>query len=36
MDLRGKGREVADWINLVQDRDQWQVFMNTVTNIWVP
>jgi cupin superfamily acireductone dioxygenase involved in methionine salvage len=24
------GYEGVDWINLAQDRDQWQAFMNTV------
>jgi hypothetical protein len=36
MDLREIGREVADWMHLVQDRDQWQALVNTVMNLWVP
>jgi len=24
------------WIHLAQDRYQWEVLVNTVTNIWVP
>jgi len=24
-----------DWIQLAQDRDQWQAVMNTVMNLWV-
>jgi hypothetical protein len=26
----------AHWIWLAQDRVQWQVFVNTVMNLWVP
>jgi hypothetical protein len=26
----------VDWIHLAQDRDQWRVLGNTVTNIRVP
>jgi hypothetical protein len=36
MDLRNIGWEDADRINLVQDRVQWRVLVNTVVNIWVP
>jgi hypothetical protein len=25
-----------DWIDLVQDRDQLRVLVNTVMNMWVP
>jgi hypothetical protein len=25
-----------DWIDLVQDRDQWRAFLNTAMNIQVP
>jgi len=25
-----------DWIDLAQDRDRWQVLVNTVMNFWVP
>jgi hypothetical protein len=26
----------ANWIRLGQDRVQWQAFVNTVMNLWVP
>jgi hypothetical protein len=35
MDLREIGWELADWIHLDQDRDQWQVLVNTVMNLRV-
>jgi hypothetical protein len=36
MDLGEKGWEGMDWIDLVQDRDQWRALLNTVTNLRVP
>jgi hypothetical protein len=36
MDLREIGFEGVDWINLNQDRDQWQALMNLVLNLQVP
>jgi hypothetical protein len=27
---------IVDWINLVEDRDWWQAFLNMVMNIGVP
>jgi hypothetical protein len=35
MDLREIGWESVDWIQLVQDRDQWQALVNTVMNLQV-
>jgi hypothetical protein len=34
MDLRGTGWEVVDWINFACDRDNSEVFLNTVINHW--
>jgi hypothetical protein len=36
MDVMEIGREVVDWIQLAQDRDQWWALMNTVMNLRVP
>jgi hypothetical protein len=33
MDLREIGRGGLDWIDLVQDRDQWRALVNTVMNL---
>jgi hypothetical protein len=33
IDLRGIG---WDWIDVVQDRDQWRALVNTVMNLMVP
>jgi hypothetical protein len=35
MDLREIGRDVVDWIELAQDRDQWRAVVNTVMNLRV-
>jgi hypothetical protein len=32
MDLREIGWDGIDWIDLVQDRDQWRALVNTVMN----
>jgi len=32
MDVEETGWEGADWMHLVQDRNQWQAHVNTVTN----
>jgi hypothetical protein len=36
MDLRKIGLGGADWIDLVQVRDQWRALVNTVMNLRVP
>jgi hypothetical protein len=36
MYLRETGFEGLDWINMAQDRDQWQALVNVVLNFWVP
>jgi hypothetical protein len=33
MDLREIGSEVVNLINLVQDKDNWRCFVNTVMNL---
>jgi hypothetical protein len=34
--LREIGWKVVDWIQLAQDRDQWQDLVNTVINLRIP
>jgi hypothetical protein len=36
MDLKGIGNEGVDWIQVLQDRVNWQAVVNTVLNIPVP
>jgi hypothetical protein len=36
MDLREIGINGANWIQVAQDRVQWQAFVNTVMNLQVP
>jgi hypothetical protein len=35
MDLRELGWDGMEWIDLVQDMDQWRALLNTVLNLWV-
>jgi hypothetical protein len=34
MGLREIGKDGMDWIDLVQDRDQWRALVNTAINFW--
>jgi hypothetical protein len=36
MDLRERGWDDMDWIDLARDRDQWRARVDTVTNLRVP
>jgi len=36
MNVKETGWEGVDWICWVQNRDQWQALVNTVTNLWIP
>jgi hypothetical protein len=36
IDLKEIGQEGEDWMYLAQTRDQWQAFVNMVTNLEVP
>jgi hypothetical protein len=36
MDLREKGWNDMNWIDLAQDRDRWRALVNTVMNLRVP
>jgi hypothetical protein len=36
MYLRETVWEVADWIYLAQDREQWRAFVNTLMNLRIP
>jgi hypothetical protein len=35
MDLRDRGWDGMDWINLTQDRDQWMALVRAVMNLRV-
>ena len=34
--LRQVGCDAGDWIDLVEDRNQWQVYVRAVMNLQVP
>jgi hypothetical protein len=36
MDLRERGGDGVDWMDMAQDRDQWRALVNTVLNLRVP
>jgi hypothetical protein len=36
MDLRERGWDSTDWIDLAQDRDQWRALVNTIMSLRVP
>jgi hypothetical protein len=36
MDLREIGWAVVDWMDIVQERNQWRALVNTVLNLRVP
>jgi hypothetical protein len=36
MDLREKGWDGVDWIDMAQDMEQWRALVNTVLNLQVP
>ena len=36
MDLRDVGCDSGDWIDLLQDRDQWWAYVRAVMNLRVP
>jgi hypothetical protein len=36
IDLREVGWDGMDWIDLVEDMDQWRALVNMVMHCWVP
>ena len=35
MDLKEKGTDTRNWVDLTQDRDYWRALGNTIFNLWV-
>jgi hypothetical protein len=35
MHLKDIGREVVDWIHMVQDREEWRALVNKVMNLLI-
>jgi hypothetical protein len=35
MDFREIGWEIVDLVHLVQDKEEWQVSVNVIMNLWV-
>jgi hypothetical protein len=36
MDIKEIGWEAEDWIHAAQERDQSQILVNKVQNLWIP
>jgi hypothetical protein len=36
MDVKEIGRQAVDWIQLAQNRYEWQVLVNTILDLAVP
>ena len=36
IDLREVGCDPGEWIDLAEDRGQWQAYIRAVMNLWVP
>jgi len=36
MDLKEVGHIGVAWIQLAQERNQWEVLVNMVINVWIP
>ena len=36
MDLKEVGCDAMNWMDLVQDQDQWRAYVRAVMNLWNP